>query len=121
MGGLPVVDEGWHAMFQAIRRGVEGAEWEVNVHKFGKMHQEVNVRHPSGGQQDYDAFGSEGRQTQRYAMNIERREGVRQELWTAHPQSPTIALSQALRRADVWHNAGSSGAGCGQPQKDNEG
>ena len=42
---------------------------------------------------------------------LERRKEVRQELWSAHLKSPTFALSEALRREDVWEDAGSSAGG----------
>ena len=46
------------------------------------------------------------------ATNIDRREEVRQELWSAHFKSPTFALSEALRRV-VEDDADSSSA-CGE-------
>ena len=46
--GPPLVDEDWHAVCQAIYKGVEGAEWENFYCKFVEMNKEDNVRHPSG-------------------------------------------------------------------------
>ena len=42
---------------------------------------------------------------QTYATNIERGEEVRQELWSAHLNSPTFAFPEAVRKVDVWDGA----------------
>ena len=47
-GGTPLVDEDWHAVCQAIYKGVEGAAWEKLCCKFVEMNKEVNVRSPGG-------------------------------------------------------------------------
>ena len=44
-------------------------------------------------------------------QKIEPWEGVRQELWGAHLKSPTFALSEALRKVEMWEDAGSSAGG----------
>ena len=44
----PLVDEDWHAVCQAIYKGVEGAAWEKLCCKFVEMNTEVNVRSPGG-------------------------------------------------------------------------
>ena len=46
--GPPHVDEDWHAVCQAIHKGVEGAEWESLYDKFVEMNKRVNARHLSG-------------------------------------------------------------------------
>ena len=45
---------------------------------------------------------------QTYATNIGRREVVHQELWSAHLESPTFALSEALRKVEMWEDEDSS-------------
>ena len=35
------MDEDWHAIFQAIFQGVEGAEWETMYYKYKELHQAV--------------------------------------------------------------------------------
>ena len=42
---------------------------------------------------------------QTYATKLERREEIRQELWSAHLKSTTFALSEALRRVGMWDDA----------------
>ena len=43
-----LADEDWHAVCQAIHKGVEGAEWEKPYHEFVETKEAVNVRHQSG-------------------------------------------------------------------------
>ena len=45
------------------------------------------------------------------ATKIERGEAVRQELWNARLRSPTLALSEALRKVETWEDADSSAGG----------
>ena len=45
---------------------------------------------------------------QTYATKIERGEEVRLELCSAHLKSPTFALSEALRKVEMWGDGGSS-------------
>ena len=47
--GPPLLDEDWHAVFQAIYRCVDGSgNWRRLYYKFVEMNKAVNVRHPSG-------------------------------------------------------------------------
>ena len=46
------MDEDWHAVCQAIYKGVQGSEWENFNHEFVEMNKGVNVRHPSGNSKD---------------------------------------------------------------------
>ena len=46
-----------------------------------------------------------------YATKIERWEEVRQELWRTHLESPTFALSQALRKVETWEDVDSLAGG----------
>ena len=56
-----------------------------------------NIKWSSQGRQDRgDAYSD-----QSHATNIERREAVCQELWNAHLESPTFALSEALRKEET--------------------
>ena len=48
---------------------------------------------------------------QTYATKIERKGEVCQDLSSAHLKNPTCALSEALRRVDMWGDAGSSAGG----------
>ena len=115
--GPPLVDADWHAVCQAIYRGVEGAEWENLFKKFVEM-KEVIARHPRGSRmakiiwkmRDANDRGHTC-DDQSYATKIDRREVAHQELWSAHLKSPSVALSEALRRVKVWDEAGSSTAG----------
>ena len=88
-GEPPLVNEEWHAICQAINRGVEGAERE----KFIEMNQEVNVRHPGGrtmakvlGKMRNARDGTRDDQT--YATKIDRGEEVQQELWSGVRRLP---------------------------------
>ena len=40
----PVVDEDWHAICQAIHKGVEGSEWETMYCNYKEMHQAVKCK-----------------------------------------------------------------------------
>ena len=87
-GEPPLVNEEWHAICQAINRGVEGAERENLWYKFIEMNQEVNVRHPGGSSMAKvlgkmrNAKDRDGtRDDQTYATKIDRGEEVQQELW----------------------------------------
>ena len=39
-----LVDEDWHAISQAIFKGVEGGEWERWCYKYVELHKEVNIK-----------------------------------------------------------------------------
>ena len=85
--------EDWHAVFQAICRGVEGVEWELSYCKFVEMNKEVKLRHPSGSGMAETLWKTRGpkdrgdtHNVQSYAMKMDRREEFRQEL-----KSPTFA------------------------------
>ena len=56
-----------------------------------------------------DAQGGDAFCDQTHAKNIEKREEVRQELLNKHLEGPALAVSDALRRAEEWTGAGSSG------------
>ena len=43
-----MVDEVWHAVFQAIYKGVEGVEWEHSYFQFVEVNKDIKARHPSG-------------------------------------------------------------------------
>ena len=44
MGGLPLVDEDWHAIRQGIYKGVGRAEWEDMHCKYKELHQAVKFK-----------------------------------------------------------------------------
>ena len=44
----PLVDEEWHAICQAIYKGVEGQEWDVKYYKYAEMHKAINRKKWSG-------------------------------------------------------------------------
>ena len=44
---LPLVDEDWHAVCQAIFNGIDGEEWERMHCKYIEIHKSVNIRHRS--------------------------------------------------------------------------
>ena len=44
----PPVDEDWHAVCQAIYKGIERAEWEKLYNMLVEMHKAVNVRRETG-------------------------------------------------------------------------
>ena len=52
--GPPLVDEDWHAVRQAICKGVEGADWEKLYYKFVDMNKAVSVRHAKWEEQGQD-------------------------------------------------------------------
>ena len=41
-----LVNEDWHAVFQAIYKGVNGLEWETMYYKYEKLHEAVNLKKP---------------------------------------------------------------------------
>ena len=92
---------------------------EENLYcKLVDMNLVVNVRHPSGSSWDKTLRERKDARErcdvyydQSCATKIERREEVRSELWSAHLKSQTFALLGALRRVDLWDEAGSSPAG----------
>ena len=41
------MDEDWHAIYQAIFRGIEGEEWERFCYNYVELHKAVNIMKPS--------------------------------------------------------------------------
>ena len=39
--GPPLVDEDWHAIWQAVFQGIDGSEWETMYYKYKELHQAV--------------------------------------------------------------------------------
>ena len=114
--GLVVGAAAWRATCPAIKKGVEGADWENLHYRFVEVNKEVNVRHPSGSSRAKtlfkvsDATDRDDKHYDRsYVTKIERK--VRQELRSAHLMSPIFALSEALREVDTWADADSSAGG----------
>ena len=99
-----MVDEVWHAVFQAIYKGVEGVEWEHSYFQFVEVNKDVKARHRSGSSKAEmlwkmrDATDrGDTHHVQPHAMKVDRREEVRQVL-----KSPTFALSEcAAESGDV--------------------
>ena len=104
------MDEEWHAVCQAICRGVEGAKWEKLYYKFVDMNKTVHVRHRSGNSRANllwnarDAAETEVTHTtiRTIKLKIVNQSAVRHELWVQHLQNPTLALDEAFRRVAVW-------------------
>ena len=61
MGGSgwdpPLVDDDWHAIFQAIYKDVEAQDWEVVFLKYVEMHEAINLK-KSGGNKKAKALWS---------------------------------------------------------------
>ena len=83
----PLVDEDWHAICQAIHKGVEGADWENLSYKFVEMEKEVNVCHPSGRSRAVTLWKiRDAKEGCDVATKNQGSEEVRQELRSAHRQ-----------------------------------
>ena len=109
---LPLVDEDWHAVCQAIHKDVE-EQREVVYHKYVEMHKAINLKKSSGSKKAIalwsmrDAKANGEAYYDRGGEHVENSSAVRQALWEAHVKSPTAALEEALRRTE---NGGSTGA-----------
>ena len=90
-GKLSLVHRDWNAVCQAIDNCGDGAEWENMYYKFVQMNKEVNDRHTSGS----------SRVRTLWMIGDPKKRGL----------YPTLALAEALRRVEVWDDAGSSMAG----------
>ena len=89
--GPPLVDEDWHAICQAIYKGVVGPEWENMYNKNVEMHTAVNLKKPGTNKNAKmlwalkDAYEKgENNCDPSSERQIESGASVRQALWEAH-------------------------------------
>ena len=100
------MDEDWHAICQAIYKGVERAEREKLHCKFEDRNKAINVLPPVWESQDQKTLWkirqAKEKEDACYDQDSEQqivsRETVRQTLWDKHLQNPTMARDEALRR-----------------------
>ena len=108
------MDEDWHAICQAMYKGVEGEEWERMYHNYKELHQAAKFLKPGESKKakalwslkeaDFHDLGS--------VQKIQTRLQLTLDLWAIHLKSPTAALAGALRRTEDGAGRGrSSSAG----------
>ena len=104
---LPLVDECWHAICQAIFQGVEGSEWETMYYKYKELHQAVQCE-TSGENKKAKALWSlketKDKRTDFYDLDsvqkIQTGSQVRLDLWAIQLKSPTAAVASAPKRTE---------------------
>ena len=105
--GLPLVDEDWHAICQAIFQGVERSEWEDMYYNSEELHQAVKCEKSWENKKAMALWTlkeakDKGRNVYDLGtvQKIQTTSHVRLDPWAIVLKSPTAALADVLKRTE---------------------